>query len=253
MLPDFGVLEYSYESEYRKYESNKLVDPEIWRIRAEHISRTTEELEEEETDTKESKPDISDKSIRNGKCFTDLFYHKGSSETDEHIDDRKGESRTSYRDYTVLVCVEKREKRVKVHTIYLSTKQCSEVSDQTSIKEGPNKDVDVLTDLAALSIYHPREYREEAKESTSQRERVVICDKKSSQKIKESTSFDQVNEEILLIAPISQDIKYPTPEKYRERIEGNIAPEIFAYTMLCCISVEQREEYSPCCHERETE
>jgi hypothetical protein len=103
---DFGVPQYSYESEYGKYESEDLIHADIWWIGCEHIRRSTEELEQEESDTEQGESDISEESIRNTYRMAYLLDQEYTTETDDHVDDREREPRTPDRDDTILVCVE---------------------------------------------------------------------------------------------------------------------------------------------------
>jgi hypothetical protein len=103
---DFGTLEYSYESEEGKYKSTDLVHPNIWRIGCEHISRATEELEEEQSDTEQCKSNISNESIGNADGFHYLVYEEYATDTDEYVYDREGEPSTPDWDDTVLIGIE---------------------------------------------------------------------------------------------------------------------------------------------------
>ena len=73
------------------------------------------------------------------------------------------------------------------------------------------------------------------------------------EKIQKSIPFHEIDKEVLLIAPVSQDVKYPTPEEYRESVEYNISKYIPWETVFCRILMEKPEENYPCRDKEESE
>ena len=109
-----------------------------------------------------------------------------------------------------------REPGIEDDPIYLTTEECSDISDTRCYEKCGYNAIPVLGPILDLVPRLVEEYNEESHYTTSKRETIVIRDEKLFQKCEDITRRKEVYKKEPLRSPIREDIKKPTKKENRE-------------------------------------
>ncbi len=107
-----------------KYESANLIDPKREVVVEYIFAISREKFQEKYTTTENPRTKVSDISIRKLFVFAYLPDTRKDSQDSKHVDYGEGEESAPRCDYTILVIVYERYRRIPGDTIYLSSEKC---------------------------------------------------------------------------------------------------------------------------------